>query len=102
MPFLSIKVTSESVLISPASFLLLIIHVFSLLFIFVIFVSHLQLGVKDLPANSGNEEDMGSIPQSGRSPGVEWQPALLFLPGKFRGQRSPVGYSLWSHRVRHD
>ena len=102
MPFLSIKVTSESVLISPASFLLLIIHVFSLLFIFVIFVSHLPLGVKDLPANSGNEEDMGSIPQSGRSPGVEWQPALLFLPGKFRGQRSPVGYSLWSHRVRHD
>ena len=78
-------------MISPASFLLLIIYVFSLLFIFVIFVSHLALGVKNLPANAGNEEDVGSIPGSGRSPGVEWQPALVFLPGKFSGQRNPVG-----------
>ena len=25
-----------------------------------------------------------------------WQPTLLFLPGKFHGQRSLAGYSPWS------
>ena len=94
--------TTESVVISPASFLLLIIHVFSLLFIFVIFVFHLALGVKNLPANAGKEEYVSSVPGSGRSPRAEWQPALLFLPGKCHGQWSPVGYSPWIHRVRHD
>ena len=33
----------------------------------------------------------GSIPGSGRSPGVE--PVPVFLPGKFHGQRSLEGYS---------
>ena len=32
----------------------------------------------------------------------KWQPASLFLSGKSHGQRSLVGYSPWSHRVRHD
>ena len=33
----------------------------------------------------------------------KWQPSPVFLPGKFHGQRSLVGYSLWGHkRVRHD
>jgi len=27
----------------------------------------------------------------------EWQPTLLFLPGKSHGQRSLVGYSPWGH-----
>ena len=27
-----------------------------------------------------------------------WQPSPVFLPGKFRGQRSLVGYSLWGHK----
>ena len=31
-----------------------------------------------------------------------WQPTPVFLPGKPHGQRSLVGYSPWSHRVRHD
>ena len=32
-----------------------------------------------------------------------WQPALVFLTGKFHGQRSLVGYSSWGHkRVGHD
>ena len=32
----------------------------------------------------------------------EWLPILVFLPGEFHGQRSLVGYSLGSQRVRHD
>ena len=33
---------------------------------------------------------VGKVPQSRK-----WQPTLLFLSGKFRGQRSLVGYSPW-------
>ena len=32
--------------------------------------SHIVLVVKNLPANAGDERDMGLIPGSGRSPGV--------------------------------
>ena len=28
----------------------------------------------------------------------EWQPTPVFLPGKYHGQRSLVGYSLWGHK----
>ena len=28
----------------------------------------------------------------------KWQPAPVFLPGKFRGQRSLAGYSPWGHK----
>ena len=28
----------------------------------------------------------------------KWQPTPVFLPEKFYGQRSLVGYSLWSHK----
>ena len=28
----------------------------------------------------------------------EWLPTLVFLPGEFHGQRSPVGYSPWGHK----
>ena len=28
----------------------------------------------------------------------KWQPTPLFLPGKFHGRRSLVGYSPWSHK----
>ena len=42
--------------------------------------------VKNSPANAG---DMGFIPRSGRFPWRrKWQPTLVFLPGKFHGQRS--------------
>ena len=30
--------------------------------------------------------------------GRKWQPAPVFLPGKFHRQRSLVGYSPWGHR----
>ena len=37
-----------------------------------------------------------SIPGSERPPGGgKWQPSIVFLPGKFHGQRSLLGYSPW-------
>ena len=30
-----------------------------------------------------------------------WQPTLVFLPGKFHGQRSLVGYQPWGHKRVH-
>ena len=55
--------------------------------------------VKNPPANSGDTGDLGSIPGSGRSPGVgNDNPLQYFLPGKFHGQRSLVGYSPWGHK----
>ena len=36
---------------------------------------------------------------SGKIPwGKQWQPTPVFLPGKFHGQRSLVGYSPWGHK----
>ena len=48
--------------------------------------------VKNPPVNAG---DVGSIPGPGRCPRRKWQPTPVFLPGKFHGQRSLVGYSPW-------
>ena len=28
----------------------------------------------------------------------KWQPTPVFLPGKFHGQKTPVGYSPWGHK----
>ena len=50
--------------------------------------------VKNQPANAGS---MGSIPGLKISPGegnpLQWQPTLVFLPGKSHGQKSLAGYS---------
>ena len=47
--------------------------------------------VKNLPANSGDTGDLGSIPEKGRSPrGGNGNP---LLSGEFHGQRRLVGYS---------
>ena len=60
--------------------------------------------VKHLPANAGDARDAGLIPASERfreDPWVgrkTWQPAPVFLSGKFHGQRSLVGYSSWDHK----
>jgi len=51
-------------------------------------------GVKNLTANAGDAGDTGSIPGSGRSPGVG-NSNPVFLPGKFHGQRSLVVYNSW-------
>ena len=50
--------------------------------------------VKNPPANAGNIGDAGLIPGSGRSSGGgKWQSTPVFLPEKYHGQRSLVGYS---------
>ena len=50
--------------------------------------------VKNLPANAGDSRDVGSIPGLGRPPGRGNSNLLgVFLPGKFHGQMSLVGYS---------
>ena len=58
--------------------------------------------VKNLPVNAGDTRDVGSIPESGRSPGLEmdwkWQSTPVFLPGNSHGQRGLVGYSPWGHK----
>ena len=48
--------------------------------------------IKNLPAHAGDARDTGSISGSGRWRRT-WQPTPVFLPGKFHGQRSLVGYS---------
>ena len=48
--------------------------------------------VKNLPANAG---DAGSIPVRKNPWRRKWKSTPVFLPGKFHGQRSLVGYSPW-------
>ena len=57
--------------------------------------------IKNLPTNAG---DMGSIPESGRSPGGgHGTPTPVCLPGKSHGQSSLEGYSPLGHkRAGHD
>ena len=49
---------------------------------------------KSPPPNTGDVRDVGSVPGSGRSPGVG-KPTPVLLPGKSHGQSSLVGNSLW-------
>ena len=52
--------------------------------------------VKNLPANAGDEGDMGSIPGTGRSLGVgNGNPLQYLCLGNSLGQRSLAGYCLW-------
>ena len=56
--------------------------------------SQLALVVKNPSANARDSASIlgvGKIPQR-----KQWQPTLVFLPGKSHGQRSLVGYSQWS------
>ena len=54
--------------------------------------------VKNLPANAGDKREVSSVPGWGKSPGggEEMATTPVFLPGKFHGQRSLVGYSPWA------
>ena len=56
--------------------------------------------VKNPPVIAGGVRDAGLIPKMGRSPeeGKGNLPLVLFLPEKFHGQRSLVGYSPWGHK----
>ena len=52
--------------------------------------------VKNSPADAG---DAGSIPRSGKPPGVgNGNPLQYFLPGRFHGERSLAGYSSRGHK----
>ena len=55
-------------------------------------------GVKNPPANAGDTRDVSSITGLAGSWSRKWQCAPVFLPGKFHGQRSLVGPSLWGHK----
>ena len=69
----------------------------------------MALVVKNLPTNSGDRRDLGSIPGLGIFPGEEngfsfakreptWQPTPVFSPVKFHGQGILVGLqSMGSH-----
>ena len=61
----------------------------------------------DFPGGSGvkNPPVMLETQKCGFDPWVrkipwnrKWQPTLVFLSGKFHGQRSLAGYSLWGHK----
>ena len=55
--------------------------------------------IKNLPTNTRDVRNMGSIPGLGRFPwSRKWQPTPVFLPGKSHGQRSLVGYNAWGHK----
>ena len=49
--------------------------------------------VKSPLAKAGDTGDMGSIPLLGISPKKEMATIPVFLPGKFHGQRSLVGFN---------
>ena len=56
------------------------------------------LVVKNQPVNAGDTRDAGMQVQSlGREDLLErkWQLSPVFLPGKFHGQKSLMGYSSW-------
>ena len=60
-------------------------------------------GGSDGKESAGNTGDLKFDPWVGKIPWRrEWQPTAVFLPGKFHGQRSLVGYSPRDHRVEHD
>ena len=58
----------------------------------------MALVAQNLPANLGDARDAGSIPGSGKSPGVGSGNPPVFLPGKFHEQRKLAGYSPWGHK----
>ena len=56
-------------------------------------------GSSDGKASANNVGDLDSIPGSGRSPGEgKWQLTPVFMPGKFHGPRSLVGYTPWGRK----
>ena len=55
--------------------------------------------VNNLPANTGDARDMGSIPGSGRSPGrKKWQPPPVFLAWRGPWIEEPGGLQSMGHK----
>ena len=60
-------------------------------------------GKKNPPANAGHAEDAGSVPGSGRSPGVGNGNPLQYARWEIPWTEEPGGLqSIGSERVRHD
>ena len=60
-------------------------------------------GVKNLPANAGDVEDAGLIPESGRSPGGgNGNPLQYFCLGNPMDRGAWWAMSMGSQRVRHN
>ena len=64
----------------------------------VLYIWRASQVAQNLPASAGDVRDVGSIPGSGRSPGVGNDSTPVFLPGEFHGQRSLAGHSLWGRK----
>ena len=55
--------------------------------------------IKNPPANARDAREAGSIPESGRSPGVgSGNPLQYYCLGKSHGQWSLAGCSSWGHK----
>ena len=60
------------------------------------------LGGLDGKESACRAGDLDLIPGLGRSPGEEWPPTPVVLPGEFHGQRSLARYSPWGHKETHN
>ena len=47
-----------------------------------------QILLKGFPGSACNAGEAGTIPEMGRSPGEEWLPTQVCLPGEVHGQRA--------------
>ena len=55
--------------------------------------------LKNPPANAGDTRDSGFDAWIEKVPwNRKLQPAPVFLPGKFHGERNLVDYNLWGHK----
>ena len=71
-----------------------IVNAFNLLFS----VDHNGSVVKNLPANTRDTGDTDWSLCWEEQRCRKWQPTPVFLPGKFHGQRSLVGFGPWGHK----
>ena len=72
-------------------------------------VEFTNCGTMGFPSGSDSKEsacnmgDLGLIPGLGRSPGGEWQPTPVFLPGESPGTEKPSGlHCMGSQGVGHN
>ena len=62
-------------------------------------VLHMQLVVKNPPANTGDKKTQGLSPGVRKVPWKRaWQPTPVSLPGESHGQRSLAGCSPWGQK----
>ena len=59
---------------------------------------HLLFPLKEMPPSQETQETRVQSLDWEDPLNRKWQPTPVFLPGKFHGQRSLVGYRPWSHK----